>query len=375
MIVTAAILSLTLATDPPSVGAFDAKGAKTILDKAVTERLVPAAAFLAMEKGRVVAFVASGHANRESKTPLRRETVYQVMSMTKPITAAAVMCLVDDGRLRLDATLDRYLPEFGRLRLRSGTATEPAPRAPTIAELLTHTSGMNPDNPPGVSDEDKRRQTLADYTALIAKMPLDAAPGTRVRYSGTAYTVLGRLVEVVAKTPFERFVQRRLFDPLGMRHTWFFLPTAERANLARMYVEPEAGWKELNEDPFRAGAKLPNPAGGLYATAEDMARFMAVFVSGGKAGRRTVLRPDSVRRMTTPQLKPGLLGSETGSDWALGMVVYKGDRALAGCFGHTGAFGTAMWADPKTGRVGVFMTQCFGPTVAIRESLARLLRR
>lgn len=372
MLVPVALFTLSLGA--PAAADFDVKAAQAILDRAVADRLVPAASFLAMEKGRVLAFVASGDANRDTKTPARRDTVFQVMSMTKPITAAAVMCLVDDGRIRLDATLDRYLPEFGRIQLRSGGATQAAPRAPTIAELLTHTSGMDSDNLPGVSDDDKRRRTLADYTALIARMPLNTPPGTRVRYSGTGYTVLGRLVEVVAKMPFDRFVQTRLFEPLGMRHTWFFLPAAQRPKLARMYVEPESGWKELNEDPFRTGAKLPNPAGGLYSTAEDMARFMALFVNGGKAGRRVVLRPDSVRRMTTPQLKAGLAGSEAGSDWALGMVVYKGDRPLAGCFGHTGAYGTAMWADPKTGRVGVFMTQCFGPTVAIREGVTTLLQ-
>ncbi|MCW5941269.1 MAG: beta-lactamase family protein [Fimbriimonadaceae bacterium] len=372
MLTLALLLSMRDGGAP--VSGFDPKAAQAILDRAVAGRLVPSASFVASEKGRTMAFVASGLADREAKVPVTRDTVFQIMSMTKPVTAAAVMILVDEGKVSLGATVDRYLPEFARPSVKSGDGVKPSPRAPTIAELLTHTSGMDPDNPPGVSDEDKRRMTLGAYTALIARMPLNTEPGARVRYSGTGYTVLGRLVEVVAKEPFERFVNRRLFEPLGMKRTWFFLPTAQRPRLARMYVEPEAGWKELGEDPFRNGAKLPNPAGGLYSTAEDMARFMSLFANGGKAGRRVVLKPESVRRMTTPQLRPGLPGSESGSDWALGMVVYKGDRPLAGSFGHTGAFGTAMWADPKSSRVGVFMTQCFGPTVAIREDLARLLR-
>jgi len=338
--------------------------------------------------GRVVLFDAQGYADLEAKLPMRRDTIFQIMSMTKPVTALAVALLAEDGLLNLDDPLERHLPQFRDLKVRNSDGQLVAPRRRlTLRHLLTHTSGLGSNDPAGLDDDAKRKLILAEYTDLLAAEPLLAEPGEAIRYSGPGFALLGRVVEVVSKRTLDVFMRERIFQPLGMRDTHFFLPDANRNRLARMYLPAERGLTPLDEDPFRTGARFANPAGGLYSTASDMAKLIECMASGGKAGfhagsgasgGRRLLSPAMIEAMTTVQTGSLLMDGSEAQGVGLGFMVVKSGVGQAhlkpvGSFGHIGAFGTEFWCNPKTGLVAVFMVQGWGEAERARKTFNTLV--
>ncbi len=295
--------------------------------------LALAASASAASPGAVTCVIRRGATDRIQATGYRPDTLFQIMSMTKPITAVAIMILADEGRLCLDDRVSNYLPEF-------------AARAYTIRHLFTHTSGLPAEDPKPIWDEHvKYGHTLAEVAALIAAEPPLSAPGAQTRYSGPGFVVLGRVVEMVSQLPFDKFVTDRILTPLGMNDTYFFPPPNVRHRIAPVYEWHDGALHRADVDLYREGAKYANPAGGLFSTAADVARFLKMMLNSGNP----ILSARAVQEMTAP---PGL-------GWQL---------RPSGAFGHSGSFGTYMWADPRAGLAGVFLIQQIGATNKERDA-------
>lgn len=307
--------------------------------------------------GRTVLLDAQGYANRETKTPMRTDSIFLVMSMTKPVTAMAVMMCAERGLLNLDDPIAKHLPAFDKILVRNpdGGLVPPLVR-PTIRHLLTHTGGFNGMDPAGMDDDQKRQKTLAEYADLLAKEPIAGQPGIKINYSGPGFALLGRIVEVVSKMPFERFCQERMFAPLRLKNTFFFLPEDRYERVALPYIPHEGKLFSLEPDPFRRGARFANPAGGLYSTAEDMATLLGAVVTG----KPRLLSPAAIDAMTAVQTGNLTMDGNEAQGFGLGWAVVRtpaGQMSLKpiGSFGHTGAYGTEFWGDRKKGTVYVFM--------------------
>ncbi|MFM9872993.1 MAG: serine hydrolase domain-containing protein [Fimbriimonadaceae bacterium] len=320
------------------------------------------AATLVMLDGKVVANDAFGWSDLESRKLMKRDTIYQVMSMTKPVTATAVMICVEKGLVSLDDPIENYLPHFKGIQVKGEDGVlRDAQTRPTIRHLLTHTSGLASDDPGGISDEDKARMGLDEYAKIVGTEPLRTQPGTVIRYSGVGFSTAAAIVQIASGVPFDQFVRTEIFNPLGMSETHFFLPVALRPRLAQVYMKDGGKLVPYKHDRFREGAKFANGAGGLYSTAADMGKFIDSFRDGSA---RTVLSPNSIKLMTS--LNTGELMSDGNDSRGYGLSwsiirnpMAQGTLRNLGSFGHTGAFGTEYWHDRDTGLTVVFMAQTF----------------
>lgn len=330
------------------------------LQEQVDLGVMPGAAVLVMRKGKTLLDTAVGYADLTAKFPLRTDTIFRIASMTKPVTAAAIMMLADEGKLTLNDPVDRYLPEFATVQVAGNDGLRRSNSRMRIRHLLTHMSGINGSDPGPITDQAKSMMTLEEYAKTLSSTPLMFDPGASISYSGRGTSVAGRIVELVSGEKLESFLQRRLFYPLGMKDTHFFLPTEKKGRLAKLYVSERSGLVEDQEDRFRIGAKLANPAGGLYSTTGDMAKFFQLILSGG--GK--LLSRAAVDTMTQVQSFPLAVTTET-SRYGFGFAVTAGPSnnpnfMRPGTFGHAGATGTYGWGDPSRELVGIYMSQCMG---------------
>ncbi len=374
--------SLAMAQKPP--GEAIRKGMQRFVDEGQVSGLVA----LVGDAGGVVAVEAIGQRDLASDRPMEPSTIFRVMSLTKPITAVAVMMLVDEGKVRLDDLVEQHLPEFRGQKLYAGFAGDrpklvPTPRPITVRDLLTHTSGLPDTPPPGYTDLDNHPDfTLAEAVKVIAGRPLSFPPGTKWAYSNAGMSTLGRLVEVVSGKPFDAFLQERLFVPLGMVDTTFY-PTPEQMNRVAIVYDRKDG--KLVEMPFSRSApnpakNRPSPAGGLFSTAEDLARLYQMMLNRGTLGDHRSLTETSVAEMTrlqTGDLKCGFVdGMGFGLGWGFVKVPQGVTASLpSGTFGHGGAYGTQGWADPKGKRFVVLMIQRVGLRNADDTPMRRELQR
>lgn len=355
---TPAMTSVPIATKSPSAAeiarlGFDAGRLQTMRDRMadfVQRGQIAGVVTLLQRKGRLVSMDAIGYKNLETHEPMTFDTVFQAWSMTKPFTAVAVSILAERGLLRLQDPVQRYLPEFQATKLRNGQA----PGTPLrIAQLLNHTSGISSDMP--ISDEDRSRMTLKEFVDLVASQPLENVPGTTVQYSGPGISVAGRIVEVLSGDSFDAFLEKEVFQRLSMRSTWMFLPATMRSRLAMGYALEDGALKRASTDPYRTGSRFANPAGGLYSTVTDMAKWQQTMLDGGAP----IISRAMLNRMT--QVLPGTADSSDHA-FGLGWSVVRGPGATSslvppGTFGHSGAYGTYAWSDPKNQVVGVIMIQ------------------
>jgi CubicO group peptidase (beta-lactamase class C family) len=306
---------------------------------------------------RVLQAVTAGLADREAARPMRTDTLFWIASMTKPVTACAVMMLLDEGKLELDAPVSAYLPEFSGLKTADGR-----PAVPTLRQMLTHTSGMAEPT----QAEQLAARTLSDLMPHIADKPALFTPGARWQYSQSGMNALGRVVEVRSGMPFDRFLAERLFKPLDMRDTTFY-PDAER--LARLAVSYRRTGDRLERaalppvyDCARGDARFPAPNGGLYSTAPDYARFCQMLINRGSLRGRRILSAASVAAMSTVQSGELKTGFTPGCAWGLGCCMVREPQGVTamlapGSFGHGGAYGTQAWIDPVKGVAYVLMVQ------------------
>jgi CubicO group peptidase (beta-lactamase class C family) len=310
---------------------------------------------------------ASGFADVAARKPMQPDTVFWIASMTKPITAAAVLMLQDEGKLNVHDPVSKYLPEFASLKTPSGQ-----PANLTLIQILTHTSGLGEAGGPA----EREAKTLADLVPLWMAAPMQFEPGSRWGYCQSGINAAGRVVEVVSGMSFDAFLQKRLFQPLGMKSTTFYPGEPERARRVTAYARnPATG--SLDAVPprpeFGPRDRPPQGNGGLYSTAEDYAKFCQMLLGRGTFRGVRYLSEASVNLMATPQtpvtLPTGFFQGDSfgrrglNYGWGLGTCVLKtphdGVAAMLspGTFGHGGAWGTQAWVDPVQGVAYVLMVQ------------------
>lgn len=300
---------------------------------------------------------------------MREDDLFWIASMTKPMAAVCVLMLQNEGKLSVEDPVEKHLPEFKGQWLVNEASKErrvlvPAPRAITIRDLLTHTSGI------GDMAAPRFDASLAELVTGYAREPLQFNPGSRWSYSNPGINTLGRIVEVASKQSFAAFFESRLLRPLGMGDTTFW-PTASQARrLAKSYKVGAGGKLEEVAIYFVNGGlsdrrRTPMPAGGLFSTASDMGKFYGMMLDRGVASGRRLLSEGAVRQMTTTQTGEIKTGFVDGMSWGLGFQVVKQPQGVTamlspGTFGHGGAYATQSWGDPVRGMSMVMMIQRAG---------------
>lgn len=348
----------------------------------VEEGRIAGAVTLVARRGGVAHFAATGLLDLEARRPMERDAIFRLASMTKPVTITAVMMLFEEGHFLLDDPVADFLPDFAQTKVfvrETATGLEVADleRPITIRHLLMHTSGLTyafyPEDP--VSRLYAREQIgrpdepLADFVRRLAALPLAHQPGAGWTY-GVSHAVLGRLVEVVAGQPFDVFLQHRIFAPLGMADTGFYVPPEALGRLAPVYTPDGHGGLRRDEqqpDPSQAPAFLSG-GGGLVGTAGDYARFCQALLGGGALGEARLLGRKTVELLTANHWAggespyPAGFPTPDGYGFGLGMralvdVAQAGIPGSAGEYGWGGAQSTHFWIDPREELLGVFMIQ------------------
>lgn len=329
--------------------------------------------------GRIADVRAYGWENLETKSPMRRDALFRIASMTKIVTAVAVLTLREQGRLGLDDPIGNYLPELRAMRVAVGgdaVRLELAPARPiTIRHLLTHTSGLAAGGPQAAklqplydAAENRVSPSLEARMAGLAQLPLCNQPGDAMYY-GASYEVLGRLVEVVSGRPFDRYVRDHLFGPLAMNDSFFQIPPEKQARLARTYVRGPEGRLRRREAPgipyHLGGVGYPRGGGGLVTTADDFARFGQMLLNGGELDGVRILDPKTVELMTKDHLtelkvKNTFLQPFESYGFGVSVRLTLGlgpTLGSVGQFGWTGAWTTYCSMDPRENTVALLMTQ------------------
>lgn len=327
--------------------------------------------------GGLAYFQAAGYQDRARTVHMTRDSIFWIASMTKPVTSVAAMILVDDGKIELDAPVAKYLPELANMQVASEKADqrngelvlEPPKRAMTIRDLLRHTSGLvyppqflgSPVNKLYERATFRSTNTLEEFVHSLASLPLAHQPGEVWEYSW-GVDVLARVVEVASGQPFDKFLASRIFAPLHMVDTGFYVPADK---LGRLVDPPEP--RETQFDITRP-RKLLSGGGGLASTAEDYVRFCQMLLNEGELDGARVLRAETVRLMTSDALPPGIrfaldfVGPSTGSSWGLGFAVRTSAASSnipgsVGSYSWNGLWGTWFWVDPAEKLVAVMMIQ------------------
>jgi len=319
-------------------------------------------------RGQIGYLQAVGVQDLTTRTPMSERTLFRIYSMTKAVTAVAVMMLHEAGAFRLDDPVQKYLPEFAAVQVVESPGAVPRPpvRPITVEDLLLHTSGLSHRTSElyralGVRS---REDTLATFVTRITKAPLMEDPHTRFRYSeGT--TVLGRLVEIWSGQPFDAFLAQRIFQPLDMTDTVFVVGPSRRDRLATVYGPAPGGGLvpvAMEAVPFTTRPRLLEGAVGLVSSVPDFLRFSQMLLGKGALGSTRLLPAATVARMTANALPPDVLKARGGRmGWGLGNVDVRmnaGDSgANVGEFGWDGTGGTIFWVDPVTETIVVLMTQ------------------
>jgi CubicO group peptidase (beta-lactamase class C family) len=310
---------------------------------------------LVASRDKILSLETIGCADLAAKKPMQADSLFWIASMTKPITATALMMLVDEGKVNINDPVEKYLPEFKGQMLATGPDKDhPQLKKPTrpvtVKDLLTHTGGLtNP--PPG----DRRWDMfpLADLAKIYAKLPLKFDPGTKYEYSNPGINTLGRIIEVASGVPYAKFMQDRLFTPLGMCDTTFWPSTQQLARLAKTY-KPTADKKGLEETtiaaftyPLSNRQRTPIAAGGLFSTAKDLSLFCRMIFCGGEWNGRRYVSAKAVREMSA--LHTAKPFPPRGLGWAA--------TTPGGPFGHGGAYKTNMQIDPQQQLVTILLVQ------------------
>jgi CubicO group peptidase (beta-lactamase class C family) len=332
-------------------------------------------------RGHVVNFEAHGLMDIESKKPMQKDAIFRLASMTKPITGVAIMMLVEEGKIRLSDPVSKFIPEFREMKVampaehgagESGFNLVPASREITIHDLLTHTSGLvsgglGAAQAAKIAPRNPATDTLANYVPKLAAVPLDFQPGSQWAYSGGAGPdTLSRIVEVVSGQTYDKFLRTRIFEPLGMKDTFFYPPADRRPRLVTLYKKSPNG---LVKDPNQDGYSNPNyfsGGGGLISTAGDYLQFAQMLLNGGEWNGKRLLSPRTVELMASNHVGDmfnGKLG-RPAHGMGFGLIVQvvednvaAGLRVSNGSFGWDGAFGTQVWVNPKEKMVTIIMIQ------------------
>jgi CubicO group peptidase (beta-lactamase class C family) len=341
--------------DPPAPAAKERTEAKTtapakldaafeLVKSAVDKGTVPGAIALVTQHGKVIREEAYGLADVENKVSFKPDTLCWIASITKPVTVAAAMKLIEEGKLGLDDPVEKYLPEFAELKDKDGKH-----HAVTIRQLMSHTSGIQanpPLRPSFFFAQEFLGKKISDIAPAIAETQLQFEPGSKTQYSNAAPYVLARVIEVRSGKPFHEHVRETILEPAGMRDSYFIIPASEGKRAAVVYRDTKVDGKEERVDFFRFDPNwkvtMTLPDGGLFSSPREIAKFLQAFLDDD--GR--VLAKSSVKAMRQQQT-PG---------WGLGWALEEN-----GALHHSGSSGVTAWADPQTGVVGVLFCQLQNP--------------
>ena len=375
---------------PESVGISSERLARMdgILQQAVTDGKVPGVAAIVVKNGKVVYHKAFGMADNEGKRTLKRDDIFRIASMSKAVTSTAVMMLWEEGKFQLDDPISKYIPEFKNptvlksFKFQDSTyTTEPAKSEITIRHLLTHTSGIGY----GVIDGEERFKALyhkagivdlfttndvkiGDNIKKLAKLPLHHHPGEKFTYS-EGLDVLGYFIEVMSGMTFDEFLRKRLFEPLGMTDTYFYLPS-DKANRLVAVQQPKNGlWVRYpitfydTDYPIKGAKTFYSGGAGLSSTAKDYATFLLMYLNGGELGGKRFLSRKTIETIMANQVGELMGGEKGNTHYGLAFGVFnqvgadKGGSGSKDTFEWGGYFNTNYFADPKEKIVGVIMKQ------------------
>ena len=337
---------------------------------------------LVARNGRIVHLQAHGLADLETKRPMQTDSIFRIMSMTKPVVGTAIMMMIEEGKVRLTDPVSKFIPALKGLQVAvpqpaqgpppaAGTPAEPryytvpADHEITIKELLTHTSGLvsgTMSNSANRKVAIKGAESLAEYVPRLASTPLEFQPGTRWAYSAQAgFDVLLHIVEITSGMPADQFLKQRLFDPLGMKDTFFY--PVENPRLASRYDRQADGTLRRNTTtPNFLNGRYFSGGGGLASTAEDYFQFAQMLLNGGRANGKVFLSPRAVEMMSSVMASDTLPGRQPGEAYGLSVRVVNNPAARntalsQGSYGWSGAYGTHFWIDPKEKVIGILMAQ------------------
>lgn len=352
--VFAVALLSSIAAEPPRLS-----GVAASVEKHIQGEQVAGAVTAVVDRKGFLHLEAQGYANREAGTPMPTTGLFAIASMTKPITAVAVLRLQDEGKLKLDDLVETYLPEFAELKTPSGK-----PARLTLAQVLSHTSGLSEGRGPRAD----AAVTLADLIPLYLSEPTRFEPGSKWVYCQSGINTAARVVEVVSGLSFDAYLEKYLFAPLGMKDTTFYPNAEQRQRLVTPYKrDPATG--TLAPAPFRPGLdrrdRPPLANGGLYSTVHDYARFCRMLLNEGNLDGKRYLQTKTVRQMRTiltGDLVAGFLPGAPGHGWGVACGVVRTPQGVTamlspGSFGHGGAWGTQAWIDPVKGIAYLLMVQ------------------
>ena len=361
----------------------------------VDEGRLAGATTMIARRGKVVHFGAFGHQNLEAGKPMAEDSIFRIYSMTKPITSVALMLLYEEGLFRLSDPVEKFIPEFAGLPVATGETiggivTEAADHPFTVRELMSHTAGFSY----GIFSEsavDRRYReaevlnpdiSLRDMIERLADIPLRHQPGTVWHYS-VAVDIQGYLVEVLSGQPFDEFLQERIFEPLGMKDTAFWVTEDKADRFAQVYVYDEDSQLKVPEgEPLRdrnylAPVKFLSGGGGLVSTTEDYMRFCQMLLNGGELDGVRLLAPSTVKLMRRNQLPKDHPEFSPGQGFGLNFAVVldpvEADGVSTGEYYWGGAAGTWFWIDPVEDLIFVGMIQQFGEQRPDVRSLSRRL--
>jgi len=347
---------------------------------------ISGAVTLVARNGQIAWFHAQGLMDIESNKAMQKDAMFRVFSMSKPICGAAILMLLEEGKVRLNDPVSKFIPEYKGMKVAvledrpAGTPasdppkyyTVPATREVTIQDLLTHVSGLASG---GAASSHELKglfemiggSTLAAIMPKFAATPLDFQPGSRWTYSPLAgFDTLGRVVEVASGMSFDEFLKQRIFGPLGMKTTGFHPGDDRWGSVVTAYHRADGALKKT-ENPNRLQSKTYfSGAGGLVSTAEDYAQFALMLGAGGQWNGKRLLSPKTVELMSSVFVPDTFPGRSAGQGYGLSVVVVSdpvaaGHRVSKGSFGWDGAFGTHFWVDPREKLIAVMMIQTDNP--------------
>ena len=356
-----------------------------MIQRAIDAKQISGAVTLVSRRGHIGHFEAHGLMDIDTGKPMRKDTIFPIASMTKPVTGVAILMLVEEGTVRLSDPVSRFIPEFRDTtvviqkptsgREEAEIYTVPADREVTVRDLMTHTSGLVSG---GAGTREASRiaprlstDNLAGYVAALGSAPLDFQPGTEWAYSGLAgIDTLGRIVEVVSGLTFDEFLRQRIFEPLGMKDTAFVVPEDRMPRVVTLYRRTPTGLERRDVPGWVSTTTLFSGGGGLWSTAEDYAQFAQMLVNSGELDGTRLLGSRTVDLMASNHVgdlfaKAGRAGGRSGKGFGLTVDVVLDsvearDHRSTGSFVWSGAFGTTFWVDRKEHLTAVLMVQTPG---------------
>ncbi|MEO2017021.1 MAG: serine hydrolase domain-containing protein [Fuerstiella sp.] len=370
-----------LVVQPAAAGMSAGKLARVdrIMQRLVDDGQLPGAVVLVARHGQIAHLKSYGYRSIENKVPMTDDTIFRIYSMTKSLTSAVVLMLAEDGKLKLDDPVSRFVPEFADVQVHTSDGGRTPQRPPTVRDLLRHTSGLTYGlfGDSAVDRIYRDAQVLSpdddlpDFSVKVGRLPLEYDPGTQWKYS-VASDVLGRIIEVVADASFEKVLQDRLLTPLKMMDTGFHVPDEKSERFATVYSLDESNELKPVDLPetssFRKAPEFVSGGGGLVSTIQDYFRFLLMISRGGRYANGRLLSQESVRLMTTNQLTHDAKWIGFGDDirhgvgFGLGFSVRQEMSAWdpdgrIGEYGWGGAASTHYWISPKDDLIVITMEQ------------------